>query len=106
MRPACFFADPRAWPEAGECSGRLIRAHLVKQQVLRREGHARHARDPRSWVYCCGGATGIGGHHGALDYARSLRIPLDRLPVPFVELMDELGLTWWVHKHYAEVARS
>lgn len=56
--------------------------------------------DPRGWVPCCGGPTGIGGHHGALDYSRKLRIPRDVLPVAVEEFAVELGLGWWLDREY------
>lgn len=102
MKPQCFF---RTFPDAGPCDGSLIRAHLVKQQVLEREGHARRRHDSRSWVWCCGGPTGIGGHHGMLDSSKRLRIPPNMLPPGFVALMKEIGMEWYVDKHYG-AARS
>jgi hypothetical protein len=98
-RPVCWFAS---FPDAGPCDGRLIRAHLVKQQVLRREGHGRRVHDHRSWVWCCGGPTGIGGHHAALDHTKRLRIPLEMLPPSFLAMMEEIDMTWYVTKHYGE----
>lgn len=102
--PRCFFADRNAGP----CSGSLIRAHLVPKQLLKRSfPHGKAGRttqelidDQRSWVPCCGGEQGNGGHHGQLDQARTLRIPVDELPAGFSEFMDELGMAWWVRKHY------
>jgi hypothetical protein len=102
-RPVCFFAT--GWPDAGPCDGRLIRAHLVRQQVLTREGHDAARFDPRSWIWCCGGpGYGNAGHHGMLDNGQ-LRIGIERLPEPFLELMRELSMTWFVVKHYG-VPRS
>jgi hypothetical protein len=95
----CFFVD---WPDAGPCSGQLIRAHLVKRQVLRREGHQPAINDPRSWIPVCGGPQGNGGHHGMLDNSRTLRLTRDDLPEGFVELMGELDMLWYLDKHYGE----
>jgi hypothetical protein len=103
MSVECFFARQ---PGAGACDGQLIRAHLVPRQLLKREGHAGLVDDPRTWVPCCGGPTGIGGHHGQLDYSRKLRIPPYRLPAEFVALMTDIGLGWWISKHYAYEPRS
>lgn len=103
MRPQCFF---RTFPDAGPCSGRLTRAHLVKQQVLKREGHEAAIWDPRSWVWACGGPTGCSGHHGMLDHSRRLRIPMNMLPPGFLALMEELGMGWYVEKHYGGAVRS
>lgn len=83
------------------CEGRLIRAHLIPRQLLRREGHRDAIEDPRTWVWACGGALGVGGHHGMLDYSRQLRVPLERLPAGVVEIAAELGLTWWLEREYA-----
>lgn len=96
-RPRCFF---QGW--AGPCDGRLIRAHLIRRQVLERELNASRKLidDPRLWVWCCGGPTGAAGHHGALDTARTLRIPRRRLPADFIALCEELGLGWWVDREY------
>lgn len=108
----CFFAD------AGPCNGRLIRAHLIPRSLLKREYRWGVVRDtdgwrplrrnedrydlphrsfddlvddPRSWVPCCGGAQGVSGHHGALDVARTLKLPREALPVGLEEFAAELG---------------
>lgn len=96
---SCFFAG---WPDAGPCDGRLIRAHLVPRQVLKRELNAGPSviDDPRTWVWCCGGPMGVSGHHGKFDSSRTLRIPRHRLPAGFVSFMDELGLGWWIDRTY------
>lgn len=95
----CFFAD---LPGAGRCDGRLVRCHLIRQQVLDRELNAGRGlvRDPRLWVWGCGGVSGLAGHHGAFDVARTLRVPRYRLPGPFLALVEELGLGWWVDREY------
>lgn len=131
MARRCFF---HGWPEAGPCNGRLIRAHLIPQQLIKRtcpDGLYRYGdvwlpparvreleapsldmsgfpwrscsallMDPRSWVWCCGGPTGAQGHHGMLDYSRTIRIPRDRLPAGVEEFAAELGLLWWVDRTY------
>jgi hypothetical protein len=93
--PRCFFAD---W-DVGPCDGQLVRAHLVKRQALRRAGHAEAITDPRSFVWCCGGPQGNGGHHGKLDSGQ-LRVGIERLPLGFVELMRELSMTHYIVKFY------
>src|SRR3954447_9536597 len=86
------------------CSGRLIRAHLLSRQMLLKELPAERSAaaidDTRSWVWACGGPMGNAGHHGMFDYARTLRVPLERIPEATVELAEELGLTWWLEKTY------
>jgi hypothetical protein len=56
--------------------------------------------DERSWVPCCGGPLGPGGHHGQLDQSRHLRIPRADLPADVEEFAAELGLTWWIEREY------
>jgi hypothetical protein len=96
----CWFAD---LPDAGPCNGRLVRCHLIPQQLLRREvGRAANVLwDSRVWVYGCGGPVGTGGHHGALDYARTLRVPRELLPPEVEEFAAEHGLVWWLERTYA-----
>ena len=88
----------------GPCHGQLIRAHLLPRQLLRREGHLAAIDDPRSWVPACGGLTGSTGHHGAFDYARTLRLPYDALPAGTIELAEELGLDWYLDRTYRREA--
>lgn len=63
-------------------------------------------QDPRSFVMGCGGATGIGGHHGKFDTAPhdSTRIVLPRALIPegTEEMADELHLEWWMTRTYGE----
>jgi hypothetical protein len=89
-------------PPMPACHGRLIKAHLIPRQLLKREGSAKAVEDPRSWVWACGGPMGNAGHHGMLDTARTLRIPRDRLPEALEELASELGLGWWLSRTYGE----
>lgn len=56
--------------------------------------------DERVVVPMCGGATGIGGHHGALDYARTLRIPRELLPHGVEDFAREFGLVWSLDRDY------
>jgi hypothetical protein len=98
----------RCWlatiPDSGACDGRLVRCHLLPQQLLRRElgprGWRRVASDPRSWVWGCGGPVGCSGHHGALDYSRTLRVPRVMLPAGLEVLAEDLGLSWWLDREY------
>jgi hypothetical protein len=129
MRPECAFGGK---PGAGPCSGALIRAHLIPKQLTKREfphgvvfenGTWRRLDrtedrydlphrtlreihdDPRSWVPCCGGGSGIGGHHGQLDGLK-LRIQRAGLPPAVEEFAAELGLGWWLDRTYGEAARA
>jgi len=80
-------------------------APLEEQEALDRgEGWAHRTLrqmqdDPRCWVPCCGGPTGIGGHHGQFDGLR-LRLPRESLPLAVVEYAAELGLSWWLDRTY------
>jgi hypothetical protein len=56
--------------------------------------------DARCWVWMCGGPTGVGGHHGMLDYARTLRIPRHVLPPELEEFAVEYGLEWSLERDY------
>jgi hypothetical protein len=91
------------------CDGRLIRAHLLPRQLLLRTLNPVEAvaaiDDPRSWVYACGGITGSSGHHGALDVARTIRVPYEHLPVGLLELADECGLGYWLEREYKREQR-
>lgn len=115
----CFLAQFSERP----CEGRLVRAHLVRQQVIQRElldargqvnellgaqGKGRLPRshdlrwDSRTWVWACGGPTGNGGHHGMLDHSRTLRVPRAALPEDVEEFAAEFGLGWWLDREYGE----
>lgn len=118
---ACFFDG---WPNASPCDGQLIRAHLIPRQIIAkavktkrlaelsqmdmtrrecdqligREVQSAYA-DYRSWVPCCGGLSGLGGHHGDLDACR-LRIPREGLPEGLDSFAAEWGLTPWLERTY------
>lgn len=121
MTSRCFFAGVRG---VGPCEGRLVRAHLIPKQVIRREvvtlrsgstygrwpvdtaQRAELARilwDERVIVPCCGGITGCSGHHGALDTARTLRIARAELPEGVESFAAEYGLLWWLDREYGEI---
>lgn len=126
----CFF---EAREDAGGCSGQLVRAHLIKRQVLTREfkhgcvyeggqwwplerGEDQHdlqfrslddlISDERSWVAMCGGPMGDGGHHGvAYPDGWQLVITREELPESFVEFCEELGLGWYIQRTYPAVLK-
>lgn len=83
------------------CEGRLIRAHLIPKQMLKSSGDVWH---PSSFVWACGGVTGVGGHHGMFDSSRTLRLPREAIPAGTEALAAFLGLTWWLDKTYGERA--
>jgi hypothetical protein len=96
--------NPGCWaaynlPDPGPCSGRLVKAHLIPKQLLKRE-HVPDVWDPRVTVPMCGGPTGVGGHHGRLDSSRTLRIPRDALPWVVEAFAAEHGLLWWLEREY------
>jgi hypothetical protein len=104
--PECFFAH------LGGCEGRLVKAHLIPKQRIKREafyrfkedwGHKRlreHIWDPRCWAWMCGGPTGIGGHHGQFD-AKQIRLNYVELPSGVKEFAEEYGLEWSLERDYA-----
>ena len=102
--PACWLAAHGVM-ENGDpmppCQGLLIRAHLISQQELRRQGLALTTGDRRTWVMACGGISGIGGHHGLFDYGRRLlRVAFDELPPDVFEFAQEHGLIPWLERTY------
>jgi hypothetical protein len=103
--PRCWFAEVLG-PPAGACDGQLVRAHLVPKQALKREmggmdgiDRATLLWDARSWVWACGGPTGIGGHHGMFDCGR-IAVPPEKLPPGLREYLAELGLEWMIERYF------
>jgi hypothetical protein len=99
--PECFFAH------RGGCEGRLVRAHLVPRQAIKREvvivaRRKRAVDDSRSWRWMCGGPTGIGGHHGAYD---AYQIRLHAWPEDFLQFLREYGIEWMADKYATESTR-
>jgi hypothetical protein len=101
------------------CDGRLVRCHLLPQQLINRTVKSANPgvhkkalidllavaiRDPRGWVWGCGGLHGNAGHHGMLDQSRTLRVPYEALPPELLEFASELGVTWWLDREYRQVA--
>lgn len=130
MKQRCWFHE---LPGAGRCDGSLVRCHLIPKQVLKREfpkgafwvngqwareypqpahtGEVRimarslHAllNDRRVWVWGCGGAMGLSGHHGQVD-GLSLRVSRYSLPQALEEYAEELGLGWWLDRRYGPLS--
>jgi hypothetical protein len=113
--PVCWFVG-RAISDNRDplspCDGRLVRCHLLPQQVLKQTRQYKALTseatryqflyDPRSWVWGCGGPTGLGGHHGQLDTSKRLRVPRLVIPAGTEELAAELGLEWFLDRSYGE----
>jgi hypothetical protein len=97
VRKACWLAK---LPGAGECDGRLRKCHLISRQTIVREVGKRYAWDPAVWVWGCGGAMGVSGHHGMLDYSRKLRIPRVMLPPELEAFAEKHGIVWWLDRTY------
>lgn len=96
--PGCWFALHVV--DAGPCDGRLRKCHIIPKQRILKDARSADPWDPRVIVLGCGGPTGIGGHHGQLDFSRKLRIPRDALPPSVEEFAAEHGLTWWLEREY------
>ena len=104
--PSSALHPERCWfratlgPSIGQCSGRLVRCHLLSRQFLKREGLGRFVNDPRTWVWGCGGITGCSGHHGAHDYAKTVRIPRHLLPAAVEQFAAEHDIEWKLGREY------
>lgn len=94
----CFFKGRPGW---GPCDGRLVGAHVLSRDFLKRELRARLTpaelarvlRDKRNIVDACGGPMGNGGHHGIFD-SRKLRIARADVPAATEEFAAEHNVTW------------
>lgn len=111
--PECFFS------RLGGCEGRLVKAHLIPKQRIKRELRfqasfrpevrssaverwlTERVWDPRAWTHMCGGhGYGNAGHHGQFDN-RQIRIFYDELPEGVKEFAREYGLEWSLERDYA-----
>lgn len=111
------------------CDGALVRCHLLPRMVLKKEfpygviegvdGSWRPSpnrssafveglsyrslrsliKDPASWVWGCGGPTGLGGHHGQFDTLR-LAVLRERVPEALEVFAAELGIAWWLDRRF------
>jgi hypothetical protein len=106
--PECFFAH------LGGCEGRLVKAHLVPKQTIRRELVHRKPKalyvdpeeivwDSRCWRWMCGGwGYGSSGHHGAYD---AYQIRLHAWPEDFLEFLREYDIEFLAEKYATESTR-
>jgi hypothetical protein len=103
--PECFFAH------LGGCEGRLVKAHLVPKQTLKRELHLDKTFpnpltpiwDSRCWRWMCGGwGYGSSGHHGAYD---AYQIRLHAWPEDFLEFLREYDIEWMADRYATESTR-
>ena len=109
--PKCWLAEHGRFENGPmpPCEGRLVKVHLLKQEVIKRELSAEVAKlllwDPRVWVWGCGGPMGISGHHGAFDTSKRLRIPRSAISADLEELCKQHDLVWWIDFTYRRRAR-
>lgn len=86
------------------CEGRLIRAHIIPQRVLKQHLPSHEIPNllwsPAVWVWACGGSMGNAGHHGALDSSRALRLPRAAIPARTEVFAARWNLTWWLDVEY------
>lgn len=79
--------------EGGVCAGPVQGHHAVGKQTLRRNGFAAFLDDVRNRVPTC--------EHRHEQHTTGYRlIPRAVLPASVFEFADELGLGWWLDKHY------
>ena len=99
---SCWLAQ-FAGADRRTCRGRLVRAHLISRDQLRkrfgRERGDELAEDPATFVLACGGLTGLEGHHGMFDHYQ-LRVPASALPQATVQFAEAHDLTGWLERYY------
>lgn len=104
--PGCWLAHNglyrslRGVTEMPPCNGRLIRAHLLPQRLLRRFVPPEELWAPGTWVWACGGIVGNAGHHGAFDMSRTIRVPRKALPEETEKFARAWGLEWYLAREY------
>ena len=77
----------------GICRGPIEGHHAVEKQALKRRGLHRYLDDIRNRVPVC--------HERHEQHTSRVKpIPRGVLPASVFEFAAELGLTWWVDKHY------
>lgn len=94
--PTCFLAQFSKRP----CEGRLIRAHLLAKQALKRRGL--DPWDDATWVWACGGPPhmhGLGGCHGRLDNY-TLIVPPEALPEALVAFAERESMVPYIERRF------
>ncbi len=79
--------------EGGVCDGPIDGHHCVSKQALKRRGLFAHLWDRRNRVPVC-------RFRHEQETSGYKPIPRGLLPASVFEFADELGLRWWVEKHY------
>jgi hypothetical protein len=101
--PICFFAVFGYMVDGSKvppCDGPLVKCHLISQNVLR-QNNLKHLKWAQPvWVWGCGGDTGVDGHHGMLDHARTLKIPRAAIPEATEWFAQQHHLVWWLEREY------
>lgn len=94
--PACFLAQFTGTT----CAGRMERAHLIREQTIRREVSRSKLIlwAPAVWRPACH------RHHGELDQTKTLRIPRSAIPAETEQWAADHGLDWWLDRTYGERA--
>jgi hypothetical protein len=94
--PACFLAQFTGTP----CGGRMERAHLIREQTIRREVSRSKLVlwAPAVWRPACH------VHHGELDQSKKLRLPRSAIPAETEAWAAEHGLAYWLDREYGERA--
>jgi hypothetical protein len=83
-----------------ECNGRLVEAHLLPKQLLKRHG-VTELYAVGSWVWACGGPDyGADGHHGEFDSSRTLRLARFQIPDLTERFAKQYGLEWYLDRTY------
>jgi hypothetical protein len=77
----------------GICRGPVQGHHAIEKQALKRRGLHRHLDDLRNRVPVC-------EHRHEQHTTRAKPIPRDVLPASVFEFAKELGLSWWIDRHY------
>lgn len=77
------------------CDGHVDAHHIVKRQTLRTHGHQIEEWNLANRLPLCR------AHHEA-HHSGANPVPRILLPASVFEFADDLGLGWWVDRHYPE----